>query len=250
MSGLIRSEFRKLFTTQVWFWMLAVALALTALGVVGQIAGSADDAALQRTVRDVFTSAGGADTAVFVLGVLGVTTEFRYQTITPTVLATPSRWRLITAKIITYLLTGALFAVACVLLSLAIGLPWLAARGIDVPAGDVVGAVAAVFAVIALYALLGLGAGALLKNQIVAVSVGLLVILVVQNLILIIPVVKHAYAFTPSGAAASLTVSSNENRVINGVHLLPVWAGVAVLVVWGLGLALLGAGITMRRDIT
>ena len=88
------------------------------------------------------------------------------------------------------------------------------------------------------------------KNQIVAVTVGLLVILVIQNLVLIIPVVKHAYAFTPSGAAASLTVSKAENRVVNGVHLLPVWAGVAVLVVWGIGMAVLGAGITMRRDIT
>ena len=69
--------------------------------------------------------------AVFVLGVLGVTTEFRYQTITPTVLATPSRWALITAKMITYALVGALYALICMVVQLAIALPWMSAKNID-----------------------------------------------------------------------------------------------------------------------
>ena len=35
MTGLVKAEFRKLLTTQVWFWMLVVAMSLTVLGVVG-----------------------------------------------------------------------------------------------------------------------------------------------------------------------------------------------------------------------
>ena len=249
MTALIRSEVRKLSSTQVWFWLLLASLALTALGVIGQLAGSTD-AELADNVRAVFTAAAGADIAVFVLGILAVTTEFRYQTITPTVLATPSRWRLITAKLITYVVVGAIYAVACIVLSLAIGLPWLSARNIDVSLGDYVGAMAAVFAVVTLYGLVGMGLGALMKNQIVAVSVGLLVLLVLQNLVVIIPGVKYAYPYLPAGAAAAITVAKQSDRVINDVHLLPVWGGVVVLVVWGVGLAVLGAGITMRRDIT
>jgi ABC-2 type transport system permease protein len=247
--ALIRSEVRKLSSTQVWFWLLLASLALTALGVIGQLAGSTD-AELADNVRAVFTAAAGADIAVFVLGILAVTTEFRYQTITPTVLATPSRWRLITAKLITYVVVGAIYAVACIVLSLAIGLPWLSARTIDVSLGDYVGAMAAVFAVVTLYGLVGMGLGALMKNQIVAVSVGLLVLLVLQNLVVVIPGVKYAYAYLPAGAASAITISKQSDRVINDVHLLPVWGGVVVLVVWGVGLAVLGAGITMRRDIT
>jgi ABC-2 type transport system permease protein len=249
VTALIRAEVRKLSSTQVWFWLLLASLALTAVGVVGQIAGSSD-AELAGNTRAVFTAAAGADIAVFVLGILAVTTEFRYQTITPTLLATPSRWRVVTAKLITYVVVGAIYGIACIALSLAIALPWLAARGIDVSVGDYLGAMAAVLAVVALYGLVGMGAGALLKNQIVAVSVGLLVLLVLQNLVVIIPGVKYVYPYLPAGAASAITVSRASDRVINDVHLLPVWGGVVVLVVWGIGLAVLGAGFTMRRDIT
>ena len=108
MVALIRAEFRKLGTTQVWFWMLLLCLGLTALGVVGSIASHKSDLDLAQHVRDVMISASAAFTYVplFVLGVLAVTTEYRYQTITPTVLATPSRWALITAKLITYTVVG------------------------------------------------------------------------------------------------------------------------------------------------
>ena len=62
----------------------------------------------------MFASTSTAYIVVFVLGVLGVTTEFRYQTITPTVLVTPSRWAVVTAKMITYAIVGVLYALACV----------------------------------------------------------------------------------------------------------------------------------------
>jgi ABC-2 type transport system permease protein len=250
--GLIRAEFRKLVTTQVWFWMLLLALALTALGVVGVILGSDNDAALTAQVRDVFTAAALGFTYVpmFVLGVLAITTEFRYQTITPTVLTTPSRWTLITAKIIAYVLVGVAYALACVLLELAIGLPWLGAKGIDYSFGDLVGGLLAVFAVLVLFTLFGLGAGALLKNQIVAVTVGVIFIVVIANVVVNIPGVKYAYPYLPSGLVNGIITRTNAIRTINDVTLLSPGVAVLVLVVWGIGLALLGAGITMRRDIS
>jgi ABC-2 type transport system permease protein len=252
MTGLVRAEFRKLLTTQVWFWMLLISLALTALGVVGVILGSANDATLTAQVRDVFTAASGAFTYVplFVLGVLAVSTEFRYQTITPTVLVTPSRWTLITAKIITYVLVGIVYAVACILLELAIGLPWLAAKGIDYSFGDQLGGIFAVFVVLVLFTLFGLGAGALLKNQIVAVTVGVIFIVLIANLIIVIPGVKYAYAYLPTGLVNAIITRSDATRTFNDVTLLSPGVASLVLVVWGIGLALLGAGITMRRDIT
>ena len=101
MTVLVRAEFRKLLSTQVWFWLLLASVAITVLGVVGTIAGTSSDFDLQLHVRDVFVSANSAYIALFVLGVLAVTTEFRYQTITPTVLGTPSRWLIVGAKAIT-----------------------------------------------------------------------------------------------------------------------------------------------------
>ncbi len=254
MVGLIRAEFRKLLTTQVWFWMLLLCIGLTALVVVGNIAGTKTDVELAANVRDVMVSATSSFTYVpiFVLGALAVTTEYRYQTITPTVLATPSRWALITAKLITYALVGALYALICLAIQLAMALPWLSGRHIHVSLSDQKGPLLAVFAVLALFALVGLGAGALLRNQIVAVSVGVIFILVLARLFIIIPGVKYIYPYLPTGAVDSIVTDPHdtESRVINHVHLISPGAGIAVLAVWGLGMALLGAGITMNRDIT
>ena len=252
MKGLVRAEFRKLRTTQVWFWMLLISVGLTALGVVGQIAGTKSDSELQLHVRDVLTSATGAFTYVplFVLGVLAVTTEYRYQTITPTVLATPSRWTLITAKFITYTLTGALYALICLIVQLAIALPWLSARHINVSLGDQKGPLLAVFVVLSLFALVGLGAGALMKNQIVAVTVGVIFILVLDRLIVLIPGVKYVFPYLLSGAVDAIIISPHDERQFNHVQLLPAVGGMLTLVIWGLGMALVGAGITMNRDIT
>jgi ABC-2 type transport system permease protein len=251
MIRLIRAELLKLRSTQVWFWLLLASLALTAIGV---IAGLAPSTGVQN-IHDaaaMFGTATTADIAVFVLGVLAVTTEFRYQTITPTVLITPSRWTLVTAKMITYLLVGAVYSALCVALEVAMAAPWLHAKGLDVPYrhGAVPHTLIAVFVIVMLMGLVGLGAGALIKNQIVAVTVGLLVLLVLENLVAAIPKVKYAFAYTPSGGAQGLLATDHDSRIVNGVHLLPVAGSVAVLLLWALIPAALGAAYSLNRDIT
>lgn len=250
MIRLVRAEFLKLRTTQVWFWLLIASVAITALLVVAQLAPT-NGVRTSADAADVFTASGMAYIAVFVLGVLGVTTEFRYQTITPTVLATPSRWTLISAKMITYAIVGALYAVVCLVVQVAIALPWLSAKGIPVSLGGdhIPRALISVFAVVTLFGIVGLGAGALLRNQIVAVTVGVIFLLVLQNVLIAIPVVKHAYPFTPGGATNSLFTISG-SRSVNGVHLLAPVGGVVVLLLWAFVPAILGAAITMNRDIT
>ena len=251
MVRLIRAEFLKVRTTQVWLWLLLATVAIMALLVVAQIAPS-DGVQRPSEVATMFASSATADIAVFVLGVLGVTTEFRYQTITPTVLATPSRWALISAKLITYAILGAAFALISIAVQLAIALPWLSAKGIHVSLGqdNIPHALGGVFAVVALYGLVGLGVGALLRNQIVAVSVGLIFILVLQNVLLAIPVVKNVYPFTPGGAASSILAITHNDKTPNGVHLLGAGGGIIVLLLWAFVPALLGASISMNRDIT
>jgi ABC-2 type transport system permease protein len=187
---------------------------------------------------------------VFVLGVLGITTEFRYQTITPTVLTTPSRWALVTAKLITYALVGAVYALLCIALQIAITAPWLSAKNIDFSLSDpaIRHAILGIFLVHTLFALVGIGIGALLRNQIVAVTVGVIFLLVLENIIVAIPGVKHAWPYTPSGATTAILYTHGQNEA-NGVHILSTVGGVIVLLLWAFVPAVLGAGITMNRDI-
>jgi hypothetical protein len=249
MTRLVRAEFLKLRTTQVWFWLLLASVAIAAILIIAPMASdppkNADD------VADLFTSAGFVFIPAFVLGVLGVTTEFRYQTITPTVLATPSRWTLVSAKMLSYAVVGVLYAAVCVGVELAIAVPWLNGKGIDytLTGHHVPRALLGVFAVVALYAVIGLGVGALVKNQIVAVVVGLIFILVINGLLVAIPGVKKVYPFTPEGGASALLTVTGD-RSPNGVDLLAPGVGVLVLLLWALVPAIVGAAYTLNRDIT
>jgi ABC-2 type transport system permease protein len=251
MIRLIRAEYRKLRSTQVWFWMLLVCIGLTSLFVIAQIANSSNQG-LHDNARDILISATGGLTYVplFILGILAVTTEYRYQTITPTVLATPSRWAIITAKFITYALIGAAYSAVCVVVELAIALPWYATRGVDLQVSSNISALLAAFLVLALFALVGVGFGALIKNQIVAVSVGVAFLLIIDRLLIAIPGVRNVFPYTLDGAVSSIVIKSGGDRTVNGVHLLHAGGGIAVLIAWALVTAAIGAGITMNRDIT
>ncbi|MGH8961268.1 MAG: ABC transporter permease [Jatrophihabitantaceae bacterium] len=251
MVRLIRAEFLKLRTTQVWFWLFLAAIALSALFVIGPLA-SHNDVRTGADVAQMFASASIAYIVIFVLGVLGVTTEFRYQTITATVLATPSRWALITAKMISYAILGLLYAAVCLIVQLAIAIPWLSAKGIHYSLGSdqIPHALIAVFVVLALFGIVGLGAGALIKNQIVAVTVGVIFLVAIQNIFIAIPGVKHIYPFLPGGAVNAIVRVGSADSSVNGVHLMGVAGGVIVLLLWAFIPAILGASITMNRDIT
>lgn len=106
MIRLVRAEFDKLFTTKLWLWLLLGALALTAMFLSFTIAFDGVEGNPQPTLdtpegqRNLFASAAGASTFALLLGIIGVTGEFRHQTATPTFLATPHRGRVIVAKLI------------------------------------------------------------------------------------------------------------------------------------------------------
>jgi ABC-2 type transport system permease protein len=250
MIRLVRAEFLKLRTTQVWFWMLMGTIAVSGLLVVGQIAPR-DGVRTSDKVPELFASSSTAYLVVFVLGVLGITTEFRYQTITPTVLQTPSRWAIITAKMIAYAVAGAVYAAVAVATQLAVAVPWLKAKNVTVDFGnaDVRHTIIGVFAVVALFGIVGLGIGALLRNQIVAVVVGLLFLLVLENILVAIPVVKQAWPYMPGTAAQAILYTSGDNSA-NGVHILNTGGGVVTLLLWAFIPAVIGAAFSMNRDIT
>ena len=252
MIRLIRAEFLKVRTTQVWFWLFLFTIVVSGLLVVASIApsGGIRDETKVPDLFAAFASSPGY-VIVFVLGCLGVTTEFRYQTITPTVLQTPSRWAIVTAKMITYAILGILYAIAVIVVELVVGVPWLSAKNIDVHFGNgaVQHSIIGTFGVIALFGIVGLGFGALMRNQIVAVVVGIIFLVIIENVLLAIPVVKHVWPYTPNGGTQAI-LYTNGDKTVNGVHLLSTGAGVVVLLLWAFIPAIVGAAITMNRDIT
>jgi ABC-2 type transport system permease protein len=251
--GLVRSELRKLFTTQVWLWLLLGTFALTAIRVIASILSDGlegNPSPPLSTVegqRNLF--AGSAAGAIFicVLGIVGITAEYRHLTVTPTFLATPKRNAVIAAKLVTYALVGLLYAILSALLLIAMALPWLNAKDIPLSLTDdsIPLVLLATIAVTAIYGILGVGIGALIRNQIAAVVITLIYLFVLENLLAMIPGVKDAYKYLPGGAAAALAQVSRNNTT-----LLQPWQGGIILTAYGIAFAALAAWLTIRRDVT
>lgn len=241
MSALVSAEFLKLRTTRTAYGFLAAIVLLT-LGVVAANSANVD----LRTKEDLVEALSGAGIAaalLLVLGIVATTGEHRHGTITSSLLASPDRRRLIGAKVLAYLVTGALLGLAAVLATLAVALPWLSAR--DAPldlldAGDYLGLFAKGVAVSALSGAIGVGIGAIVRNQVAAVVGTLIYLFVLEPVIGVIS--SHVAAYTIGGSQSALTAAPVDDA------LAPLAAGF-VLAAWALALALVGAALEERRDV-
>jgi hypothetical protein len=253
MRRLVAGEFAKLVTTRLWLWLLLASMALTSLyasldiafadapdNVSPSLAGPAGQ-------RVLFSVGQGAGTLVAVLAAIGMTTEFRHRTATATFLATPHRGRVVLAKLITYALAGAGYALACIAVTTAIALPWLAAKGIHVPlaSNGIPATLAGVIAVTTIFALLGVGVGALIRDQVGTVVTLLVYLFVAEPIVTRIPALADWTMYLPGPASNALTGITLRNQ-----DFLQPWQGGMLLTGYGIAFATLGTCLAVRRDVT
>ena len=249
MTRLVHAELLKLWTTRTARIVLVLAAAgaaaltifvLTLAGRPGQPA-LGDDA-----LRQLVGAPNGPLTlAALLLGILGMAGEFRHGTATPTFLVTPGRGRVVAAKLAASALAGLAVALVAAVVVLAIALPWLPAKGVQVPLADpgLAARVAGLAAAVALHAVLETGLGALLRNQFAAVVAGLLLWQgLVEDLLVGVLGRPGLARWLPDGAAAALTAP--------GDATLTMWAGALVLAAYGLVLAVAGGRLVVSRDLT
>lgn len=176
-------------------------------------------------------------------GVLSVTAEYRFGTILPTMLASPTRWRVVGAKAAVGTIAGILLGLLAAGLALAAGSSVLTARGLDLSmdSGDYVSLVAGTAVAAALWGAIGVGLGAIVRDQVPAV-VGLCAWLLFVETILLgdAGIIGDAGRFTPGGLARA--ASGQEASLGPAVAALALIAYAAVLVGAG-GLAM------SRRDV-
>ena len=173
MSALLRAELLKLRTTRTFVALVGAALALSLLVVV--LTGLLSKRIAPQDARDLFT-ADFTGLFIMLLGVIGMAGEWRHRTITGTVLAAPDRLRLLGAKTLSYAAAGALLSLIVTLTIMLVGTVILSARGFDsVPVSDLADVLWRNLVVAALVGALGVGIGALIRNQVVAI-IGVLIL--------------------------------------------------------------------------
>jgi len=249
MTRLVKAELLKLRTTRTARTLLALAAAGTAalVALVLLLAGRPGQPELGTDAlrQLVLVPAQPLTLAALVLGILGMAGEFRHGTATSTFLVTPVRGRVVAAKLAAAAATGLAMALVASAAVFAVGLPWLRAKGIEVTVADagLLARVAGLAVAVALFAVLGVGLAALLRNQVAAVILGLL--WWSQGVERILVGVLHQPGlerWLPRGAASALTAPRDAT--------LPMWAGGLVFAAYGLVLALAGGRLVARRDLT
>ena len=247
MTRLVRAEVTKLATTRLLYGLGAAMATFAVLTVAANILDrqgapplSADN--FPMLVGGPVTLLSGA---ALLLGILGMATEFRHQTVTQTFLVTPDRGRVVAAKLVAYPLAGIALALTILALTAAVAAGWLAAKGItpsllDARLGRVLlGAVLAA----GLCGMVGVGVAALVRNQVAAlVGVAVWVLLVEGLLMSLLNIPSSLAKWLPSAAAAALTNPG-------GAQLTRL-AGALLLAGYALALALVGTRLVVRRDIT
>jgi ABC-2 type transport system permease protein len=249
MIRLIRAEFTKLRTTRLIYGMAAAmaafaVLTVTALMTTPDIEG---DPALSADSLPMFVAAPVTlvSAAALLLGILGMTTEFRHLTVTQTFLVTPDRGRVVAAKLVAYPLAGIAAALTTLGVTAAVATGWLAAKGItpsllDARLARIVG-VALLGA--GLCGLVGVGVGALVRNQVAALVGTVVWVLIVEGLLMSLVNAPSLGKWLPSAAAAAAITSPG------GAHLSRL-AGTLLLAGYALAFALAGTRLVVRRDIT
>ncbi|CAM4032151.1 ABC transporter permease subunit [Kibdelosporangium persicum] len=262
MITLLSAEARRLLSTRLWVWALAAAVFTGVLVSVMALAGPENfdppmpALSTAQGTRLVLGMAGLLAFVPALLGTTAVTAEYRHQTITFTYLFVPRRGTVLAAKLGIYGVAGLAYGLVVAVLAGA-GLAVAAAvHGITLglPTGELVGLLLRIAVMMAVYTLLGVAFGALLRNQVTALAVLGGYFYMGETLLLLIPGVNTMYPFLPGGASSALTgftflADAVAQTGISAPHLLSAPLGALVLLGYAVVAAVLAFATSLRRDV-
>jgi len=248
VSAAVRAELFKHRSTRtglgLFGGMLALVLFVVLLHGLGLAAGNFGSTSKQLTVLFGWGEVLGALFAAL-LGAMSITGEIRHGTIRPTFLVTPLRGRVVAAKVLASMLIGVGFGLVAGAVAAGVGTAALRARGIDVrlDAGDYALLVAGGAAATALWAAIGVGLGALVRNQ-VPTLVGLCAwLLFVENLLVgDVAGVGDVGKLLPGAAGKAISGQDPD-------ALLAPAVGLVLLILYAAAAAVAGSLATSRRDV-
>jgi ABC-2 type transport system permease protein len=237
MTTLLRGELIKTVTTRTVFGYATLVVAL-AIGNVLIVTLSKDLV----TASDKQGAIAGLTPLLILFGLVGAAGEYRHRTAAPAALAARGRrgWLLL-ARASAYGLTSLVLGALAVVFALALGIPLLSREpGPGLGYGEIAAVAAGSVLSAALCAIMGVAAGALVRNQIVGVVGALILMFVAMPLLNIVD--KTAADVTPFGAAVRLAGDPTANTLS--------WTAAGlVLAAWTVPLLIAAVAVERRRDL-
>jgi ABC-2 type transport system permease protein len=258
----LRSELRKLLATKTWLFLGLGAIAFTLLSTVvtffvsksenlGTAAGAAGFSlqTVQGT-QNVYATVGASGYLfALILGIVAMTSEFRFGTIVPTFLATPQRHRPVLAKILTLGIVGGAMGLAVVLSVFATATILLATtEHAPVSVKDLTLVALGAMLAYVLVSVLGVSLGALLRNQILGVVLAILWVFIIEAIATAVLDLNHLdyiSKWLPASAVGAVVGAANPRTS----DVLPAWGAALVLLAYAAVFAAAAFATTLRRDV-
>jgi len=250
MIRLIGAEFFKLRTTRMYIGLLAAASGLVILVTALQFAlgddisltieGAATVIETEADLRSVLDVSGVAVLFTLILGATALAGEHRHGTIATTFLLTPTRSRVVAAKVAGYTMAGAVFGIVVEAAAVVVAVGWLASTGNAIPFGwTVIAGLALTPIATGLAAGFGVGISAAIPNQLGAVLVAFGWVMVAEQLLGgLVPDATRWLPFTGAGTAIT-----GQHPEIGAV------AGIGLFLAYLFAIVAIGIQVTRRRDI-
>lgn len=216
LVGLVNSEFRKIFSTNVW-WALLIPVAVLTFGAGWLGASAGGLSALQVQVGEplpmglltvsVSTNLSAVLAALF--GTMAITSEHRHKTITTTYLTGTPRGAVVGSKLVAYAVVGLVYGLVNMICASLGSLLGSGVAGLGNP-GDWFALVGAGLLTIVLWTLLGVGLGGLVTS-----SVGSIIVLLVYKFVFEKTVMTLLAGSDFSGASLYLPGAAGDGIVGN-----------------------------------
>jgi len=236
----LKSEWLKLVSVRTTWGLLGAMVLIEGLAA-GLATGLGDVDDLRKgNVSTFIIGTHLATVFMFTLGALLSTNEFRHGTANSTFVITPKRERVILAKLAVGLAVGVVGALLYIAVHAGLGLSILSSRGVDVDSDLAVNGYLGVGVGLVLGCLFGVGLGALLRNQVLTIIVGLVLFLLAGTLALFIG--NDVGQYFPGEALLALQNTPN-------VDLLSQTDGGFVLAGYCVALGIAGMVLTREREI-
>jgi ABC-2 type transport system permease protein len=246
MTRLLRAEVRRCLSTPTVWWLL---LGTAGIGIVGTIAPllAADASSVElltdHHLQQALHGAAAGAILVVVAGVIAMAGEWRFGQATQTFLTTPERWRVVMAKSAVTGGVGVAYGIVAGAASLATAWAWYRAEGVALPfeRSAVWLTLLGCIAVSALFGVVGVALGAVVRNQVAAI------VLAVAWQALLEPAL---FAASPSVFRWLPGIASFAVRRQPTDGLLGAGAASLVLVAFTVGLLAVGTWLVERDDVT
>jgi ABC-type transport system involved in multi-copper enzyme maturation permease subunit len=180
---------------------------------------------------------------MLIVGILAMAGEYQHRTVTSTFLAAPRRGRVLAAKLVAIGAVGPVMALTIVGAALAAALPpmWVDGAPIDLINRPVIEAFGGNLLAATLFGVLGVSLGAVIRNQLAAVTVAIGWAFLIEGIISVF-LGADTVRWMP-GFAAQAVVS-------RGTELLPLGTAVGLLAGYAVVFALIASRLTLTRDVT